>query len=61
MEYAKVYHGKTITIKTMYKHRNLTPCKAIANLCKFLIEMLDGKHKYAIYSFGKNQTSRTNA
>ena len=39
----------------MFKHRNLPSCKAIANVCKYYIEMLDDKHKDGIYSLGKTK------
>ena len=64
LAYNKVYHnekvecnicGKTITRKTMFKHKDLPSCKAIANVCKFYSEMLDNKHKYDIYSLGKTK------
>ena len=64
MEYNKVYQsenvecnvcGKTITRKTMFKHRDSPSCKAIANVCKYYTEIWGEKHKDDIYSLGKTK------
>ena len=64
MDYNKVYHnekvdcnvcGTIITRKTMFKHKDSTSCKAIANVCKYYTECLDENHKDDIYSLGKTK------
>ena len=40
----------------MFKNKDLQLCKAIAHVCKFSTEMLDGKHKYDIYTYSLGKT-----
>ena len=44
--------GKTITRKSMFKHKDWPACKAIAHVCKFCTEILDDEHKEDMYSLG---------
>ena len=69
MEYNKVYQnekiecnirGKTITRKSMFKHKNWPACKAIANVRKYQIETLDDERKQGIYSLGKTKLKINN-
>ena len=64
MEYNKVYHNEnvecntcrtSITRKAMFKHTEWPSCKAIANVCRFYIEMLDDEHKEDTYSSVKTE------
>ena len=47
--------GKTMTRRTMFKHKDSLTCKAMANACKYYVEMLDVEHKDDMYYLGRQK------